>query len=269
MTTLQNKIVLITGAGGGFGQELARQLLQSGAQLILTSRNTEKLEAAAMRALVESGRNPRAGAIRGLVTADLASEAGCRLLAERCTDLAPRVDIVIHNAGMGLYGQFSDIPAADWERVIQLNQLAPMRLTAHFLPGMLARRSGQIVLMSSILGLAGLPGLSVYAAAKFGMRGFGEALDADLRPQGIAVTLIYPFFARTEILEATQYGGGPRRQVPEWLLDDPKQVIRQTIQGIRARRLHVYPGIRAQAFAIASRVTPGILPPVTRLIAGG
>jgi uncharacterized protein len=265
---MQDQVVLITGAGGGFGQELTQQLLHAGAYLILTSRNSAKLHASAVRAAHAPGISARKGRILGLIQADLASDAGCAQLAERCTAITPQIDIVIHNAGMGLYGPINAIPALEREQLIQLNLLAPMRLTAHLLPAMIARGSGQIVLVSSILGLAGLPGLSVYAAAKFGLRGFGEALASDVRPHGVAVTLVYPFFARTEILDAAQYGRDAHQRVPGWLLDDPAEVVRQTIQGMRARRLHVYPGLRARAFALASRVAPGVLPVISRLVTG-
>ncbi|NTV65488.1 MAG: SDR family NAD(P)-dependent oxidoreductase [Oscillochloris sp.] len=254
--------MVITGAGGGFGDALTRQLIRAGAHLILTSRQPERLQR--VREAAEAVGGP--GRVLGWVAADLSSDEGCAQLHAGCLELTPHVDLLINNAGIGLYGPLHAIPQTEWERLIQVNLLAPLRLTARFLPAMMSRRSGHVVLMSSIFGLYGLPGVSPYAVTKFGLRGLGESLAEDMRDHGVDVSVIYPFFTRTEILESPQYGVSSK--LPDWIVDDTEQVMARTLAGIARRRRHIYPSLRAHSYALASRFIPWVLPTVSRLIIG-
>lgn len=256
------KVVLLTGAGGGLGEELARQLVRRGADLLLSSRRPERLQRAADSARAAGGP----GRVLGGLAADLSDDAGCARLYAECAALAPRVDMLINNAGVAMYGPLHRLPQAEWERLVQINLLAPLRLTARFLPDMAARRSGHIVLMASIFGLAGIAGVGPYAATKFGLRGLGETLGEDMRGQGVAVSVVYPFFTRTDMLDAPQYGG--RTAVPAWLPDAPAPVVARTLDGLARRRRHIYPSARAAAYALAARLAPWALPPIARMIGG-
>lgn len=256
------RVVVITGAGGGFGDALTRQLIRAGAQLILTSRQPERLQRVREAAAVIGGP----GRVLGCVAADLASDEGCAQLHAGCLELVPHIDLLINNAGLGLYGPLHAIPQTEWERLIQVNLLAPLRLTSRFLPAMMSRRSGHIVLMSSIFGLYGLPGVSPYAVTKFGLRGLGESLAEDMRGHGVDISVIYPFFTRTEILDSPQYGVSSK--LPAWIVDDTEQVMARTLAGIARRRRHIYPSLRAYAYALASRFSPWVLPTISRLIIG-
>lgn len=201
MTTLAGKVVVLTGAGGGFGQEITRQFLRAGSHMILSDLQTEHLPRAASEVAGARGR------IIAHIAADLSDPAAADLVCAEAAALAPAVDILVMNAGIAVSGLISDVPRSEWERLMAVDLLAPMRLTASFLPGMLARRRGHLVYISSVAGLIGAPSLSAYSAAKFGLRGFGEAVAADVKPYGLAVTVLYPYFARTPILESPHYGG--------------------------------------------------------------
>lgn len=258
------RVVVITGAGGGLGEALSRHLVRQGAAVILSSRQPEKLQQAAAAAAAVGGP----GRVLGTAVADLASDEGCAQLHAACEQIAPQIDMLINNAGMGAYGPLHAVPQATWERLVQINLLAPLRLTARFLPAMVARRAGHIVLISSIFGLRGLPGVSAYTTTKFGLRGLGKSLAEDVRGLGVDVSVVYPSFTRTAMLDAAPQYGGARVAVPDWLVDATDPVIARTLAGLARRRLHIYPSLRAHAYALASRVAPWAIPPLARLVTG-
>lgn len=253
MKSLDGQIILVTGAAGGFGQCLIRQLLAEGARLILSDLSRAPLVAAA-EAAARAGPRWR-GRILGFVGADLSTPEGAARLHEGAAAISPRVDVLINNAGLALLGRIDHIPAERWERLMQVNLLAPMRLTGLLLPQMVARRGGHIVNICSAASLLGAPGMSAYNASKFGLRGFSEALAADLRGSGVDVTAIYPFFARTPILESEQFGYGERRALPAHMLYEPDFIIAELIRGVKARRLHIYPGLIAKQIHLLRRLS--------------
>lgn len=255
MKSLHGATALVTGAGGGFGRELIRQLLDQGCQLVLTDRQVPPIYAAAEWALGRSGGVHPPGRILAAFAGDLADPAGSAEVFRQASAVG-LVDLLINNAGIGMSGPIEAIPRERWEALMQVNLLAPMRLCSAFLPQMVERRSGHIVNMVSAAGLVGASGLAVYSAAKFGLRGFSEALAADLRPHGVDVTAIYPFFARTPILESERFGTAPSPRLPGWLLYEPEFVVARLIAGVRQRELHVYPGAIPRAIDLLRRLRP-------------
>jgi short-subunit dehydrogenase len=264
MTTLNAKIVLITGAGGGFGREMIRQFLRAGSYLILADRERAALLDAATATTVTLGRVP--GKILGFVAADLSSEAGCDDLYQQVQAIAPSIDMLVNNAGIAYNGPFVAIPPEKWERLLQINLHAPLRLTAKFAPDMIRRRSGHIANVSSSAGLVGTPGLAAYSAAKWGLRGFGEALAGEVEGFGVAVTTIYPFFARTPILESEQFGLDKPQTLPDWMLYEPSFVVAALLDGIRKNKRHVYPGALPKLIDITQRLSPGLMPLLARAL---
>jgi short-subunit dehydrogenase len=254
MKSLDGQIILVTGAAGGFGQCLIRQLLAEGAHLILADLARAPLLAAA-EAAARAAPQAR-GRILGFVEADLSTPEGAARVHEGATAISPRVDVLINNAGLGLLGRIDHIPAEKWERLMQVNLLAPMRLTGLLLAQMADRGSGHIVNICSAASLIGAPGMSAYSASKFGLRGFTEALAGDLRGSGVDVTAAYPFFARTPILDCEQFGYGERRTLPARLLYAPDFIIAELIRGVKARRLHIYPGLIARQIHLLRRLAP-------------
>jgi len=259
MTNLANKTVLITGAGGGFGRQMVLQFRAAGAKLILTDVSDAALQGAIACAgddLVTS------------VVVDLATEEGCDALIEACTsrdrDLAP--DVLVNNAGIGMAGRLDHVPREQWETLMQLNLLAPMRLCNSLVPDMDDRGSGHIVNISSIAGWVGAQGMSSYCASKFGLRGFGMSLAADLRGTGIEVTNVYPCFSRTPILDSPQHGYDEHRVVPEYLISDPANVVANVLRGVRRNRLHVFPDRYARLIHYLTRFAPWLIRVLDRRI---
>jgi len=256
---LRNKIVVITGAAGGLGREMVRQFLLAGSHLVLTDRRAAPLQDAADAGLASVGRAQPQGRVLGCLEAQLDDAAGCDALFEQCVAIAPAPDVLVNNAGITFHGSFLDIPREKWEALIQINLLAPMRLTAKFLPAMIARGSGHIVNVSSVAGLVGVPGATPYCAAKFGLRGFSEALAAEVNPRGVDVSVIYPYYTRTPILHSEHFGPGVREDPPDRTLYEPAYVIKALMNGIQKRKLHVYPGAVPKQIDLLRRLLPWVV----------
>jgi len=124
---------------------------------------------------------------------------------------------------------------------------------------MVERGNGHIVNISSIAGWVGTQGMSSYCASKFGLRGFGESLAADLEGTGIHVTNVYPCFSRTPILDSPQHGYEERRVVPARLISEPSAVVERIIEGMSRNRLHVFPDKHARRIYYISRFAPWLL----------
>jgi len=255
MTDLNNKSVLITGAGGGFGRHLTRQFRAAGCQLILTD-----ISESALRAAVDDAGD----ALQISVVADLSTEEGSGVIAGTCKTRNIVPDVLVNNAGIGMAGRLDHIPRERWEALMQLNLLTPMRLINLFLPGMVARGSGHVVNISSLAGWVGSHGLSAYCASKFGLRGFGEALAADLEGSGVQVTNVYPCFSRTPILDSEQFGFDERRAVPDYLISEPGDVVTKILAGVKRNRLHVFPDKHARRIHYLTRFLPWVIPLLNR-----
>ena len=255
MTNPANKTVLITGAGGGFGRQLVLQFRAAGAKLILTDIDGRALQ----EAVDDAGDDLLAS-----VVTDLAVEGGCDTVVATCASLDRVPDILVNNAGLAVAGRLDHVPRDRWETLMQLNLLTPMRLCNLFLPGMIERGSGHILNVSSMAGWIGAKGLSAYSASKFGLRGFGETLAADLAGTGIQVTNVYPSFSRTPILDSLQFGYEKRRKVPDYLLSEPADVVARMLDGVRRNRLHVFPDKYARSLHYVTRFIPWLVPVLER-----
>lgn len=257
MTQLYEAVVLITGASGGFGQELTRQLLEAGSQLILTD-----IDEAILRERVKAIQTKvRTGNVLAILSVDLSTREGCETLYNQVTTLNTSIDILINNAGIAFYGRMDEVPNEKWERLMQVNLLAPMRLSALFAADMITRQKGHIVNISSVAGWSGTAGLTAYAASKFGLRGFSEGLFNELKDYNVKVTAVYPFFSRTPILQSERYGILAKTYLglPEHLVTDPAKVMSETIQGIVNNKLHVFPDAMAKRIHLLKRYFPQLL----------
>jgi short-subunit dehydrogenase len=177
---LGGRTALVTGASGGLGQAIARRLARRGAEVVLTARRTELIEA-----LADETRG-RA------IPCDLADRAALGRLIEE----AGPVDVLIANAALPASGWIGSFGVEEIDRALDVNLRAPMLLARQMWEGMAERGGGQIVFVSSLSGKAGAAGTSVYSATKFGLRGFALGLREDLRPHGVGVSTIFPGFIR-------------------------------------------------------------------------
>jgi len=258
MTELNQAVVLITGAAGGFGRQMACQFHAAGSRLIISDIDERHLIS------LRSESDLASADILAAITADLSRADDCQRLYDEVlkTDRVP--DVIINNAGIGLGGRFDHVPKDRWEQLMEINLIAPMRLCQLFLPHLIERRSGHIVNISSIAGWIGTKGLTSYCAAKYGLRGFSEALAGDLEEFDVHVTTVYPFFSRTPILDSEQFGYEKRRVVPDNIVTDPADVVAAIINGVRCNKKQVFPDRAAKQIHYISRFFPWIIPILNR-----
>ena len=172
--------VLLTGATGGIGQAIAKAFAERGATLILSGRRIDVLDDLANELGAQS------------VAGDLSDRADVdRLIAE-----AGDIDVLIANAGLPSSGAFTELTQEQIDRMIEVNLRAPIALAHAAAEGMVARRRGHIVLISSLAGKVSSPASAIYSATKFGLRGFALGIREDLRPYGVGVSVVLPGFIR-------------------------------------------------------------------------
>ena len=176
---LGGRTALLTGATGGLGQAIANALAARGARLILSSRKTEELVKLA-RSLPGKGHTT--------LTSDLAEDGAALALLEQAGD----IDVLVANAALPASGQLDGFSQEEIGRALRVNLEAPVRMTRELLPPWQKRGSGHFVFISSISGFASTPRASLYAATKFGLRGFALNLREDLRGTGVGVSVITP-----------------------------------------------------------------------------
>jgi uncharacterized protein len=252
VSRLTGTTILLTGANGGFGREFARQLLALGARLILADMDEGPLGEFAHEAM----KAHPGGSVLGVIGADLSSFEGCSGLFRSSRDIAPEIDVLINNAGILTYGYFHETPTDAWARVLRVNLMASMELTSLFLPGMIAKGRGQVVFMSSVAGFIPTSFETAYSVSKFGVRSFAMALAGELKGKGIDVTIVYPFWADTNILKSPSFGSRRAKRPASPFVLRPEKIVGAAVKGIMKRRLHVYPDPFSKACWHLNRLFP-------------
>jgi len=243
------RTVLLTGATGGLGHAIARRLHAEGAQLILTGRRTEVLEPLAL----ETGARS--------VAVDLTDAAAVERLAADHAD----VDVLVASAGLPGSGHILSFSVEEIDRALAVNLRAPMILARLVSERMVERKSGHIVLVSSLSGKAATARTSVYNATKFGLRGFAIALRQDLRPAGVGVSAVFPGFVR----DAGMYAESGAKLPPGVGTSAPEEVADAVVRAIERNRgeVDVAP-VPMRLGAMIAGVAPGVAAAVTRATGG-
>jgi 3-oxoacyl-[acyl-carrier protein] reductase len=192
MFDLNGKSALVTGASGGIGGAIAKALHAQGAEVVISGTRREALDELASEL----------GGRVHVLTADLGDTESVVNLAAEAEKIADGgVDILINNAGITRDGLLLRMKDEDWERVISVNLGSGFRLARALLRGMMKRRWGRIVGISSIVGATGNPGQANYAASKAGMVGFSKALAGEVANRGITVNVVAPGFIQTAMTD--------------------------------------------------------------------
>jgi len=205
MEQLKGKTALITGGSRGIGKAIAIALAKEGVHIIVTGRGEAALQAAQkdIAAL---------GVQASYAVVDVGNRADTeKVLGNIVTKAAP-IDILINNAGIGAFGGFLEMPPEQWEQMIQVNLLGVYYTTRAILPGMIERKSGDIINIASTAGLRGAAVTSGYSASKFGLLGLTESLMLEVRKHNIRVSALTPSTVATDMaVELNLTDGNPEK----------------------------------------------------------
>ncbi len=180
------KKILITGCSSGFGYDAAKYLAEKGHHVIASMRNTTGKNAGVAAELIEFGSSH--GYKLDVLDIDVTSEESVGASSERLAD----IDVLINNAGGGWGGAVEAFSAQQCLDQLDLNIVGVLRLSKAVLPGMRAKKSGLIIMVSSIAGRFAFPGFGVYHASKWGLEGMSESMRYELSPHGVDVVLVEP-----------------------------------------------------------------------------
>ncbi len=186
----QGKVWFITGASSGFGRLLAEHVLSLGGNVVATARKPETLEAL-------TAKYPATSQVLAL---DVTNKQQVEDAVKDALARFDHVDVLVNNAGYGLTGAIEEVTEKEYEPMFDTNVFGLITMTKALLPQFRARRSGNILNLSSIGGLLGMPGWGYYNATKFAVEGLSEALGHELEPLGVHVTIVEPGPFRTEFL---------------------------------------------------------------------
>jgi short-subunit dehydrogenase len=245
---LNGKRILLTGAGGGIGYQLALILAAHGAQLALVDRNAARIEDVCADIGATGGRAVS-------ITADLLEQTPADVVA-KATQLLGGLDMLINNAGLIDFTLFQQHDPARIAQIMQINAVIPMQMTRAVLPQFLAQESGHIVNIGSMFGSIGFPHHAVYSASKFAMRGFSEALRRELADTGIGVTYVSPRAVRTPLNDSAAVRMMEANKVA---MDDPALVAQSVVSAIEAEKKEHYIGQPESFFARLNAILPRLV----------
>lgn len=250
------KTVWITGASSGIGEALAVAWSREGARLVLSARNAAELER--VRRACDDPERHR------VVPLDLTDTDAINTAAQR----VGAVDVLVHSGGVSQRSFAAETDLATDRAIMELNYFGTIALTKAVLPSMLARKSGHIVPISSVIGYVGIPTRSAYSASKHALHGFFEALRAETAKDGIRITMVVPGYVRTKVSENALRGDGSRHGK----LDDthakamlPERAAEKIVDAVARNRAEVRVGGKEIWAVLLRRFLPGLTRRVLRV----
>lgn len=239
-------LAVVTGASAGIGESFARALAARGYDLLLVARRRRRLESLARTLDDAHGRRAE------VLAADLTRPAGLRALEARL-ESEPRLRLLVNDAGLGDFAPFCKSDRAREEAEVRLNVLAVVRLTHAALPGMVRRRRGAVVNVSSTAAFAPCPNFATYGATKAFVNSFTEALHEELRGTGVAVQALCPGLTHTEIFEKAEVDTAG---LPAFLWMEPDAVVAESLAALERGDVVCVPGLGNRALSSLARLLP-------------
>ena len=243
----QDGWAVVTGASSGFGRGLAAGLADRGMSLVLTGRDEARLNEAADQIRRASGVNVET------VVADLSTQAGVSALLHHVGGRP--IEVLVNNAGFGSYGPFAEGDSDREAEEVAVNVGAVITLARAFLPGMLARGSGGILNVASTIAFQPAPYQAVYGASKAFVLSFSQALWAEARASGVAVTALCPGATRTGFVDAMGAAEAGHTAIYS-RLGEPEPVIEAGLRALDNGKAVVIPGVRNKVIAAGVRFVP-------------
>ncbi len=245
---LRNKVVLITGASAGIGEACAHAFARRGARLILTARSVDALEKLARAVAPAEAR---------VIPSDLRQPQSVENLVARAVECYGRVDVLVNNAGVGLYVPSWQADLAQVREMMEVNFFAPLSLIRGLVPQMRRQGSGMIVNVSSVAGKVPLPWLSIYSASKAALNYVSDCLRMELRGTGIRVVAVCPGYVSTGFGQHVLAGKMPKAVSDQRRLTiTPEKCAEAIVNGVEKEKRTVVAPWAAWFFVGIARLLP-------------
>lgn len=223
------KVIVITGASSGIGEQAAEKFAQLGATVVLVSRNEKKLQQI-------SDRLSQYKTTVFVYSCDVSDKNQVEKMASAVIEKFGTIDVLVNNAGFGVYNTVDKIKVEEMESQLATNFFGMMYCIKAFLPKMLEQRSGHIVNVASVAASMGIPGMASYCASKFAMLGFSESLYHELKGTGVGITVVSPIMVQTNFFDHESFGKMPRYSTTSL---DSKTVANAVIKAASSPRLEI------------------------------
>ncbi|REE02073.1 SDR family oxidoreductase [Marinoscillum furvescens] len=260
MTKISNNVVMITGASSGIGEALAYELAAKGARLILSARRKEELER--VKGNCANQENIR------ILSLDLSDSFAIGQKAKEAESLFGQVDILINCGGISQRDKVINTQLEVDRKIMEVNYFGTIALTKALLPGMVNRKFGHQVVITSATGIISTPLRSSYAASKHALHGFYDALRAEHHDDGLRVSIILPGYVRTQISLNALMGDGSQQNKMDDAQDQglsPEACAKKIIQAIEKNKEEVYiGGVKEVAGIYLKRFLPRLFSKVIR-----
>jgi short-subunit dehydrogenase len=254
MRTIRGKKALVSGAASGIGRAIAVQLAQEGTHLFLVDIDQPGMAK----------------------TAAEARTAGVEVITRRCDMSQPQdvssavaevlsrwqgVDILVNNAGITYYGKTDRMAPDHWDKLLRINLLSHVQFTRELLPSLLAREEAHVLNVCSVLGLVGMPKVTAYCTAKFGMVGFSESLRNEFAKQGLGITALCPGFVRTNLFTSAplEKDSEQHKSPPRFVTTTPERVAKAAVKAIRRNRRLIVMEPMARGRYFVKRFAPWLM----------
>lgn len=254
MDTWKGKWALVTGASAGIGAALAEELAAGGTHLVLTARRKSRLEELAQRLRARHAIQTE------IVAADLAQPVAPEELYRFTQQKGIEIELLVNNAGFGQYGEFHKIETTRLLEMVTVNCSAVLHLTRLFLPGMVARGRGDVLIVASTASFQAVPYISTYAATKGFDLLLAEGLAEEMKPYGIRVCGLCPGATTSEFHEVASHPARIQRRE-----ESAEKVARTGLAALAAGRSYVISGVGNYLGAHGERLVPRRF--VTRIVA--
>jgi short-subunit dehydrogenase len=264
-TYFRDKVVLITGASSGIGEELARQLAQAGAKLALAARRRERLDKLAQEIAARGGTKPV------VAECDVTRDGDLERIVAEAVRVWGKLDVVIANAGFGVVGPLAKLSLEDYRRQFETNVFGVLRTLYAALPEIRKAR-GRVAILGSVSGWAATPGASPYAMSKFAVRALANSITPELGLEEVKVTLVSPGFVASEIRRVDNQGRlreGAKDSIPAWLVMPTDKAARQMLRAIARGKREVIVTGHGKVLVALERFMPWVLRMGGRRIAAG